>query len=639
MSVGSVIFTIALCVAAAWVGLWLLLRKFYRKASREMAFVRTGFGGQKIVMNAGALVIPVLHEVIPVNMNTLRLEVVRANNQALITRDRMRVDVHAEFFVRVKPTLEAVGDAAQTLGRRTTDAKALQELIEGRFVDALRAVAAEMNMDELHEKRIEFVHRVQNALTEDLVKNGLELESVSLSAMDQTDQSFFNPQNAFDAQGLTMLTEVIQARMQRRNEIERDTEVAMRRKNLEAERHKLELSKEEEFARLEQQREIELRRADQKASVTSEQVEKERLAREAEIVAKERVDKAEIMAARSVEEERIAKERFVREKEIEREKALDLAMAEKEKVAREAQISTRLKVDEVQLAAERALEEERIAKNLQIREKEIEMEKALKKAEVHQQLEVSLAEQDRTIALADKSKEVTAIEAEANKVRLTAIKAEEQVTTARQIEVAERQMAVDLIDARKKAEREALALRILAEARKKAALEEAEGVRVVSQGEADKIRITAEADAEADKIRAEAAEKRYAVEAAGARARHEAENLLDPNVIAMRVKMAVLERLPEIIRESVKPMETIEGIKIVQVDGLRPAPAGTPGRGEAGAVAAGGNLAEEAVNAALRYRGQAPIVDAILKEIGIKGNDIRRFASGLETKEEQEPPE
>ena len=48
------------------------------------------------------MVLPVLHEIIPVNMNTLRLEVRRAAQQALITRDRMRVDVMAEFYVRVK---------------------------------------------------------------------------------------------------------------------------------------------------------------------------------------------------------------------------------------------------------------------------------------------------------------------------------------------------------------------------------------------------------------------------------------------------------------------------------------------------------------------------------------------------------
>jgi uncharacterized membrane protein YqiK len=239
----------------------MILARLYKRASKEVSFVRTGAGGEKVIMNGGSLVLPVLHEIIPVNMNTLRLEVQRRNEEALITRDRMRVDVRAEFYVRVKPTADAIADAAQTLGRRTMDPGALKELVEGKFVDALRAVAAEMAMEELHEKRVDFVQKVQTAVMEDLLKNGLELESVSLTSLDQTDQSFFNPQNAFDAQGLTKLTEEIEARKKQRNVIERDTEVAIQQKNLESEQLKLELSKQEEYARLMQQREIAVRRA------------------------------------------------------------------------------------------------------------------------------------------------------------------------------------------------------------------------------------------------------------------------------------------------------------------------------------------------------------------------------------------
>jgi uncharacterized membrane protein YqiK len=134
-----------------------IVARLYRRSSKEVSFVRTGFGGQRVIMNGGTLVLPVLHEIIPVNMNTLRLEVGRHKEQALITRDRMRVDVQAEFYVRVKPTVESIANAAQTLGRRTMTPLQLKELVEGKFVDALRAVAAEMAMEELHEKRVDFV--------------------------------------------------------------------------------------------------------------------------------------------------------------------------------------------------------------------------------------------------------------------------------------------------------------------------------------------------------------------------------------------------------------------------------------------------------------------------------------------------
>ena len=141
-----------------------------KERPKELSFVRTGFGGQKVVMNGGALVFPVLHEVITVNMNTIRLVVSRKNEQALITADRMRVDSTAEFYLRVKPEVDAIAFAAQTLGQRTISPEKLKELMEGKFVDALRAVAAEMGMEELHEKRTDFVQKVQNAVKADLEK-------------------------------------------------------------------------------------------------------------------------------------------------------------------------------------------------------------------------------------------------------------------------------------------------------------------------------------------------------------------------------------------------------------------------------------------------------------------------------------
>ena len=75
-------------------------------------------------------------------------------------------------------------------------------MIEGKFVDALRSVAAEMTMEELHEKRGMFMQKVAPRVAEDLLKNGLELELVSLTNLDQTNMEFFNPSNAFDAEGL-----------------------------------------------------------------------------------------------------------------------------------------------------------------------------------------------------------------------------------------------------------------------------------------------------------------------------------------------------------------------------------------------------------------------------------------------------
>ena len=301
----ELISVIAGIVLIALLILGLILTRLYRRASKEVSFVRTGFGGEKVIMNGGAIVLPVLHELIPVNMNTLRLEVRRAAEQALITRDRMRVDVTAEFYVRVKPTAESIATAAQTLGMKTMSPEQLKELVEGKFVDSLRAVAAEMAMEELHEKRVDFVQKVQQVVSEDLFKNGLELETVSLTGLDQTSFEYFNPQNAFDAEGLTRLTETIEVRRKKRNDIEQDTDLAIKTKNLEAERTRLQILREEEYAKLEQEREIAIRRAEQNAEIAGQEAQKKREAEEVKIAASREVDLKRILAERDIENEKI----------------------------------------------------------------------------------------------------------------------------------------------------------------------------------------------------------------------------------------------------------------------------------------------------------------------------------------------
>jgi uncharacterized membrane protein YqiK len=209
------------------------------------------------------------------------------------------------------PTIESIANAAQTLGRRTMNPSALRDLVEGRFVDSLRAVAAEMAIEELHEQRVSFVQKVQAAVSEDILKNGLELESVSLTGLDQTNREFFNPNNAFDAEGLTKLTQEIEERRKKRNDIERETEVMIQRKNMEAEQQRLLIARDEEYARLEQQREIEMRGAEQEMQVARERAQRQFESEQANIESRRQVRESNIEAERLVDERQIAKEKFV----------------------------------------------------------------------------------------------------------------------------------------------------------------------------------------------------------------------------------------------------------------------------------------------------------------------------------------
>ncbi|MFN7433426.1 MAG: flotillin family protein [Betaproteobacteria bacterium] len=526
-----------------------LLHWLYLRSSKERSFVRTGLGGQKVVLGGGAFVLPIVHDVIPVNMNTLRLEVARGRDKALITKDRMRVDVMAEFYVRVQASAQAVADAAQTLGTRTLEPEKLRELLEGKFVDALRTVAAETTMEDLHEKRGEYVRRVRGSVAEDLLKNGLELEAASLTQLDQTGMEFFNPSNAFDAEGLTRLTEQIERRKKQRNEIEQDTMISIRTKNLEAEKLALDIDREAEHARLMQEREVEIARARQRADLASERAGREQEAERAGIAAREAVERAKLVTERKLQEERIAKERELQALEIQRRKELELA------------------------------------------------------------------EQQRAIAVAEQSKAESEARAAADQARARAVAEEERVFTAREVEMAERAKRIQLIEAQKEGEREGLRLRLAAEAEKLAA-----GDRGAA------LRAQAEAEADAEKIRALAVKIRHEIDAEGTRLMNEAQNVLSPEARLSALRLRLVEKMEGIIRESVKPMERIEGIKILHVDGLGGGHGGgSYGNGEPGAH----GLADSVVNSALRFRAQAPLVDQLLREIGVQGGEIGQIAQSL----------
>ena len=556
------ILIIAGVIFAALIIIGIIIARLYQRSSKEISFVRTGFGGEKVILGGGAIVLPVLHETIPVNMNTLRLEVRRADDQALITRDRMRVDVMAEFYVRVKPTAESIATAAQTLGQKTMSPNELKNLVEGKFVDSLRAVAAEMAMEELHEKRVDFVQKVQQVVSEDLFKNGLELETVSLTGLDQTGFKYFNPQNAFDAEGLTKLTETIEDRRRKRNHIEQDTDLAIKTKNLEAEQARLQILREEEYAKMQQEREISIRKAEQQAEIAMQEAAKKREAEEAQIAAEREVDLKRITAARDVENQNIQKSQIIQQAQVEQKKTIELA------------------------------------------------------------------EQIRAIAIAEKSREESEAKASADRARAEAVKAEEEVITVRETQRAERQKAVELVAAKQAAEKDAIAITVAAEAGKKAAIDDAEAVRIAAEANAEKERLKAKGEADAKILLAQAMEKQYQVDAEGTRAVNEANNILSTEQVEMQIRLALLKYLPEIIRESVKPLENIDGIKILQVNGLGGI-GGSSAQGEGYSDQGQIGLSDQVVNSALRYRTQAPLIDSLMNELGIQGGDINGLTQSL----------
>ena len=642
MTGADIIATIILTALAIAIFVY-LLHWLYRRSSKEVSFVRTGLRGEKVVISGGAFVLPIIHNITAVGMRTLRIEVKRGGDKAFITQNRMRVEIVAEFYVRVTPSKEAVSIAAGTLGKRTMEPESLRDLVQGRFVDALGIVAAKMSMEEIQEKRGEYIKAVKGIVAESLGSTGLELEAVSLTSVDQAGLEVFDPSNAFDAEGLTQLTEQIEAGKKKRNDIEQDTAIRIRAKNLEAEQKALEIDQAREFSRLLQEREIAKQRDKETTEMAVETARQERLAEEARIQSAEDVEKARIQQQDTIEVERSLREHELtlqieeRKKlrnEIERQTEIDIKEKNLEAEIRTLEIKkenefARLKQEE-EISSQRAKQKAEVLKvesdrYVEAEQAQIKAQEEVKKLEIEQQriIEITRIENDqqaqaseiqkrKNLEIEEKNRELevlaktvevlNAVESK-EQARAEVVVAEEQVLSAQEVEIAERNKKLQLISAEMDGESEAIQITTLARAEKEAAQEREQ----------------------AEKHASLASKLRYEIDAAGKLMLNEAENARSDESRQSDLRMELARNLDSIIREAVKPMENIDDIKIYELNGM-PGFNSNGGNGDfVGPVNGsngGGNLSENIVNAALRYRAQAPFVDNLLDEIGMSPNEI-----------------
>ena len=355
---------VAIVIVAALV---IFLNRFYRKSSRDVAIIRTGFGGQRTLISGGCLALPFLHKIDEVSLRTIRLEVRRAGEKSLITEDRMRVDAELEFYVRVQPSVEGVATAAQSFGSKAFTPDGMRNLLEGRFIDAVQAIAASRTMDTLHEKRAEFVAAVSALLRDNLAQNGIVLDSVSLTRMDQTAFASLDENNAFNAVGMRRLAEIIAVNRKKRAEVEADAEISVRQTQLEATKRRLTLTQEEEQAQIGQRLEIEKMKSQSDAEAAR--------AREESMTASERA--------------RIGREEDTRVREIEKQREL-------RRLEIDAQLNSEVrKIDSaIQLSAKHA-EEARAQAIAEVARSEV----ILAQEKVQTERERAVAERSREIAL------------------------------------------------------------------------------------------------------------------------------------------------------------------------------------------------------------------------------------------------
>ena len=425
-----IVIAAALIALAAW---------FYERATNEVALVKTGIGGRRVIIDGGTLALPYFHEITRVNMQTIRMTVSRTGEAALITKDRLRVDVGADFYVSVTPQAETITRAAQTLGKRLFQPDQLRGLIDGMMIDALRSVAARMTMDELHENRAQFVREVREGLAEAMANYGLQLDSVSLTGLDQTPFSALDENNAFNAVGMRKLAEVIAKSKKERAEIESESDVSVRRAAMEAAKRKLEIDLEQRRAEIAQGQEIETLMAAQLAEVAQRKADSERTAAQARIRMEQDIQAADIAREQAIREAEIAQSRALEDAESDRQIQLSAKSQEESRAKAQADAARAEAVSAAEaVQTARAMAEAERRRALALIAAQEQAEAAAKRAEIAAASDKATAadKADARRAEAEATKAVELARVEAERARIEAENARSDAIIAMELEKA-----------------------------------------------------------------------------------------------------------------------------------------------------------------------------------------------------------
>ncbi|OUS34523.1 flotillin family protein [Rhodobacterales bacterium 56_14_T64] len=403
------VWTISILALAIFLAVcvW-FLQRFYAKATLETALVRTGFGGQKIVVDGGCISLPIVHQIQKIMMGTIVSRMDRVGTQPLLTGDRLPADMQMEFEFRVTPIKDGVATAAQSLGQRIArDGEAVSELLSGKFVDAMQNAAASQSLDEIHKDRAGFSALVADDVRPHLESLGLSLVSVSLIRVDQGTFSALDENNAFNAEGMRKLASLVAENRKERIRIEAEADIAIRESQLTQAQRRLDIERAEREAEIAQREHLARLEADAAALSVEKKANAARMAEAAEL---EKI--RELQALKISHDESLRKLEMAAILEIEEEKILNSMRLSQKRVAEsDAKVAEEQARSKVIVAAEAVqTQKERAAAT---REQEISLLKVQKENSVDAARISQEAESRLVTAQAAAKAEKLRVEAEA----------------------------------------------------------------------------------------------------------------------------------------------------------------------------------------------------------------------------------
>ncbi|MCS6777906.1 MAG: SPFH domain-containing protein [Chloroherpetonaceae bacterium] len=437
-----------------------VITRLYVRTKADVAFVRTGVKGMKCVIDGGAIVIPVLHQIKMIPTNTFKLEVDRTGPEALITADFLRADVKAVFYVRVQKDPSSIIQAASSLPEITSDIGPVQALINDKLVSALRTVAAQQTLQNLNANRADFADAVQKIVAEDLKANGLSLESVTISSLDQAPLSSMRPEeNVFDAQGARTIAEQVQRQRVERTRIEAEADQKVKEQQVLAAKYIAEqdAAQARAMAEAEARKKVAQSEADQYAALAQYEAEAKK-----NIAAAEAAQRARTVAA------------------------------EQQRIAGIAEVQAQQEIELARVAQQKAIEVADKERERARRVAEVEAEKAMELARRQQEIEIARAEKAR---------------AEAAALQLAAQKQQEaagqEVVTTREVAAAERERQKAIIAKEAVVQQQRIEQQMAADVAAYARVKEAEAEQQAAEKQAQAQLVLAEADRKARALHAE----------------------------------------------------------------------------------------------------------------------------------------
>ncbi len=491
-----------------------MFAKFYRKIDQGHALIVNTLRAEPEVTFTGRMVYPIIHKAELMEISVKTIDIDRSGNEGLICRDNIRADIKVKFFVRVNKTADDVLKVAQAIGcERASNQETLEELFSAKFSEALKTVGKAMDFVDLYQARDRFRDEIISQIGNDL--SGYVLEDAAIDFLEQTPLSKLDSNNILDAQGIKKITELTAFEHVRTNELRRNEEMQIKKKNVETQEALLELERQAADAQARQSREVASVRAREEAETLK-------------IQAEERT-KSEIARLQAEQSVAVQQENVLREKEVAENNRKRAVAIEEEKVtrARELEVVDREKEVTLQkIEKDKAVEVQKKAIADVVRERIVVERTVAEQEEAIKALRV-VAEADRTkqstVILAEgqaEEKLITEVKAAEAEERRARHKASEEMTLAEaRLKVAEKNAEA------KKREAEGLEAIAAAPGLAAAKVTMVQADAVEKQGLADVHVRTAGAEAtlKEGQSQAQVIELRSQAEAAGLKAKLEAE--------------------------------------------------------------------------------------------------------------------